>query len=74
MYTDADLETMDLVVRARDAANGVCSICDEALYPLDPKWANDYTGRYTAQDAAAHVGAVHPQLPYHIWCLEDQAN
>lgn len=72
MYTDADILTGQFHEAAAAAAAGVCSICDEALYPLHPKWVNDYTERYTAQNAADSVGPAHPQLPYHVWCLEDE--
>lgn len=73
MLNDADLEMMEIVDRAIDAHNGVCSICEEALYPMDPKWNNDpsYSGKYTQEIAAELVGPVHPQLPYHVRCLED---
>jgi hypothetical protein len=90
---DVDLEMMELSQAAHDAENQVCSICEEALNPLDPKWATTVwpptrqadgsrahsSGRpgtvyrpSTAQEVADMVGPVHPQLPYHLACLEER--
>lgn len=66
---DVDLEMVELAAAGTDIANGVCPICDEALNPLDPKWAGDYGEHYTAENAAAAVGPAHPTLPYHANCL-----
>jgi hypothetical protein len=80
--TDADFELLDLEAAAEAAANGVCSICEDALNPLEPRWAKTTwprtrtgDGSYretTAEEMVAQVGPVHPQLPYHVWCLEGE--
>lgn len=71
---DADLEMMELAEAGSMAADGVCSICEEALDPLLPKWAASYTSpRYTAVIAAECVGPIHPQLPYHQYCWDEVA-
>jgi hypothetical protein len=68
---DADMLTLDMQGAAQDAENGVCSLCDEALDPFAPQWANDYNERYTAQGVWDCYGPKHPDLPYHASCLED---
>lgn len=71
MFTDADIEMIELAEAARDAANGVCSICDEALDPHDPKWAAEIDSK-TADSILACYGPKHPDLPYHTTCMEDR--
>jgi hypothetical protein len=72
MTNDADIEMAQMEEAAAQAHAGVCSICDEALNPLDPKWAGSYTNpRYTAAIAAELAGPVHPSLPWHLWCAEE---
>ena len=81
MLTDADLEMRELAEAGRNAANGVCSLCEDVLNPLDPRW-NGHTfprtrmldGTYretTAAEYAKSVGPVAEGLPYHQYCLED---
>jgi len=74
LISDADIETAEWHEAGRAIDNEVCPICDEALRPLDPKWASSYTNpRYTAEAAARCVGPVseaHPQ--YHEWCINPE--
>lgn len=78
-YQDADLEMLELEDAGRDAANGVCSICEDALDPTAPRWANHQWPvwsklgrRLTAEEMADMVGPVHPDLPYHVQCMRDR--
>lgn len=73
-FTDADIEMHELAEAARDAANGVCSICDEALDPHHKKWSKpgaDLIDKATADSILACYGPKHPDLPYHTRCMED---
>ena len=72
MFTDADIETAELIAAAASASAGVCVVCDDALDPTHPKWADDYARRnYTAEDAARSLGpACGNGDPYHVWCLD----
>lgn len=70
--TEADFDTLAYQSAAQDAANGVCSLCDEALNPLLPKWASSYKNpRYTQEMAAKAVGPVMADLPYHQICFDE---
>lgn len=81
MLNDADIEMVELAEAADMGANGVCSICTDILDPHDPKWdparfpttrLADGTTRPTTRDEyAAMVGPIHPQLPWHVYCMED---
>jgi hypothetical protein len=67
---DADMLTLDMQAAAQDAANGVCSLCDEALNPYDPKWG---MSTRDADSVRACYGEPHADLPmYHRLCLEDR--
>jgi hypothetical protein len=75
MFTDADIEMAELAEMGNMIANGVCPLCEEALDPTHPKWANEvwYHDRtLTAQDVAAMVGPVDSSGAYHVFCLEER--
>jgi hypothetical protein len=79
---DVDWQTLDLEEAARDARNGVCSICTDVLDPLAPKWSrevwpilrlrDDTERRMTAGEYAESLGPVHADLPYHVLCMADR--
>lgn len=61
---DADMLTLEFEEAARNVANGVCVICDEALDPTAPKWASYYANRHeTAEQVAASIGPVSAIFP-----------
>lgn len=70
---DADLLTLEFAEAARNVANGVCVICDEALDPTAPKWASYYNGRHeTAEQVAASIGPISAEYPdRHERCTRD---
>lgn len=69
--TDADFDTLAFNDAARDAANGVCNICDEALDPFNPKWAGSWSERNTPESVAAAYGPPMADMPYHTRCFRD---
>lgn len=73
MFTDADIETLEMEDAARMADAGVCPICEDVLNPLDPKWAAEFPKRdgSTAERWAELVGPVDWNLRMHVRCLEE---
>lgn len=75
VLNDADIEMIELAEAGTMTANGVCFICEDALYPIEfaAKNPGSYTNpRYTAEMAAECVGPVDEQLGVHVWCLEER--
>lgn len=71
---DADMEMLELEEAGRQAAAGVCSLCDDVLDPMHPKWRGTvwyHDTTITAEMAAAMLGPVHTQLPWHVECMKD---
>jgi len=75
MFTDADIEMMELAEQGNMIAAGVCPICEDALDPIafQKLHPESYRSeRYTAEIAADCVGPVHPTFPqYHKRCYDD---
>lgn len=74
MYTDADIETMELVQAGNDIANGVCPACDEPLDPSHSKWDHIWHERYTQANAIKYLGPHSTVVEgYHDRCVTEPA-
>lgn len=73
IYTDADIEMMELAAMGNDIANGVCPRCEEPLDPTNPKWDGIWHEKYTRENAIKSLGP-HSNIVegYHDKCLEDK--
>lgn len=50
MFTDADIEMAELAELGNMAAAGVCTLCEDVLDPLAPKWAKSKPPRLRRLD------------------------